>query len=149
MTLDGVSPGCKLDEALALLGSAIKKEPILDDDLTVYTYPNALSLVVGPDDVVREIHGGTELEASDGSLIRLTMSHHEILETLGPPSATQVGDYFTFEVDELGEFVPHPLSPGPIELSCTFETTECRIAFFQGPFASRFSLRIRPDAARG
>lgn len=145
MTIDGVSPGCELDEALAVLGPASKKEPILDDDLTVYTYPNSLSLVVGPNNVVREIHGGAVLATSDGSVVRLKMSQDDIMEILGAPTVTRMGDYCTFEVDDIGEFVPHPLSPGPIELSYVSETSECRISFFEGPFASRFSLRVRPD----
>jgi len=114
MTIDGVSPGCELDEALAVLGPASKKEPILDDDLTVYTYPNSLSLVVGPNNVVREIHGGAVLATSDGSVVRLKMSQDDIMEILGAPTVTRMGDYCTFEVDDIGEFVPHPLSPGPI-----------------------------------
>jgi hypothetical protein len=93
MTLDGVSPGCGIEQVLAILSPTIKKEPILDDDLTVYTYPKALSLVVGSDDLVREIHGGSELITNDGSVIRLGMSHDDIVEILGPPSATRVGDY--------------------------------------------------------
>ena len=149
MTIDGVSPGYGIEQALSILGPATKKEPILDDDLTVYTYPKSLSLVVGPDDVVREIHGGSELKTNDGSLIRLKMSHDDIVEILGSPTDTRTGDYCTFEVDNFDEFVPHPLSPGPLELSYFFDPIECRISFFQGPFASHFSLRIRPDAVRG
>ena len=103
--------------------------------------------MAGNDNVVREIHGGSELVTSDGISISLGTSHDDIVQLLGAPTASRTGDYCTFEVDEFGEFVPHPLSPGPVELSYLFPATECRIFFFEGPFASRFSLRISPNAS--
>lgn len=145
ITIGGVRVGCKVQEALAILGSDYKKEPILDDNLTTYTFSNSLSLVVSSDDVVREVHGGADLAVNGEPIIHRRMHHDEIVKILGTPISTQTGDYQTLEFDENGDFVPHPLSPGPVELYYRFDTAECRIFFFEGPVAFRFSLRIPPE----